>query len=356
MTHSRDRFRVLHVIESFGGGSLSALRQYIASTPDLEHHVIRRVRDGEYSPVPEDEAFASVTEMPANLVMAVFAIQRAARNIEPHIVHAQSSLGGVLARVSLRSSDRRRIVYTPHCFAFERLDVRPPVRWAFRATEWLLALNTYAVAGCSPAEAGTAQAWSTCKRSFYVPNLAHGVATSAGFDGSNSPPTVVAAGRLSAQKDPAYFGRVVAHLQRSPNPPAALWLGDGEPVLAERLERTGISVSGWRPPDEVQRKLSAAAVYVHTARWEGFPMMILEAHESGVPIVARRIKALAGLDPRVLADSEQELANKVLSVLGDPSIAAQNRSAWSRFLENNTRAAQRSNLLRAYGLAEPDSV
>ena len=34
--------RVLHVVESYGAGTVSAMVQYVRATPELEHHLVRR--------------------------------------------------------------------------------------------------------------------------------------------------------------------------------------------------------------------------------------------------------------------------------------------------------------------------
>lgn len=337
--------RVLHVVESFGGGTLSALRQYMASTPDLEHFVIRRERDGEFSPADEDKFVLRTFDLPTNPLHAMRSIRRAAREVEPDVIHAHSSIGGALARLSLKSSRSRRIVYTPHCFAFERQDISRLRRAVFRAIEWTLAINTHTLAGCSHRESDVARSWVTCRRSVYVPN----VATVRPSNDGGQIVDVVAVGRLSPQKDPAFFADVVQRLSELSPGATWRWLGDGDRTARRQLESRGVEVSGWLTPAGVQRQLAAARVYVHCARWEGFPMTILEAHISRTPIVARQIPALSGIGPSLVGTTAAEIAEKVASVLASPAAASSNLLAWDRHLAENTRTTQRERLLMAYG-------
>ena len=53
----------------------------------------------------------------------------------------------------------------------------------------------------------------------------------------------------------------------------AVWLGDGDPALRERLRAGGVEVTGWLPREATFARLGAADLYLHSARWEGFPLL-----------------------------------------------------------------------------------
>ena len=115
------------------------------------------------------------------------------------------------------------------------------------------------------------------------------------------------------------------------------------------MERFGVDVTGWCAPDEVATLSAGSGVYLHTARWEGFPLSILEAQRTGLAVIARRIPAMAGMPAEWLFDDVDGAIELIRSV-ADPSARMANLDAWDRALSGNTVEAQRAALLTAYGL------
>src|SRR5690349_4228868 len=114
--------RVLHVVESYGAGTVSAMVQYVRATPELEHHLVRRLRDDDdHADDGELAAFASVHEMAAGLAPAIRSVRGAVKAVRPDVVHGHSSFGGAFAR--LAGGRRPLVVHTPHCYATERQDL-----------------------------------------------------------------------------------------------------------------------------------------------------------------------------------------------------------------------------------------
>ena len=116
-------------------------------------------------------------------------------------------------------------------------------------------------------------------------------------------PLVLAIGRLIAQKDHATllhaFARTHAEHDR-----AVLAILGGGPLeeetralvrqlgLDDAVVLTGrLAIRDW---------LERANLFVHTSRWEGFGIVLLEAMLAGLPIVATRVSAV----PEVVADGE----------------------------------------------------
>ena len=343
--------RTLHVIESFGSGSLSALLQYVRSTPHLEHHLLRRVRTTDYVPDGELSLFASVHELPASPLTWPRALRSVVRSVEPEIVHAHSSFAGLFTRLSIRTRAERRIVYTPHCFAFERRDVGRTKRTGFLFAEWLLALNTDTIVGCSEFEAERSARWRTCRRAVYVPNYSPSPASSAG-SAVVTGGEIVGVGRVVPQKDPEFFAGVIDALRGAEVPSRAVWIGSGEAQGVRTLNSSGVEVTGWLARSHAQARLEGAQVYVHTAQWEGFPMSVLEAAAAGVPIVARRIGAFSGAPERWLGETPEQLAALVELVRGSAEQAESNRREWAEFLATNSRESQLDRLTQAYRVTQ----
>ncbi len=104
-------------------------------------------------------------------------------------------------------------------------------------------------------------------------------------------PLVVTVGRLVAQKEPHLFVQTVAQWRRDLPSLQAVWVGDGDlrQVFDAEAGATGagegIRCVGWQ--DQVGDWLRAADVYLHTARFEGLPLALLEAMAHGLPCVVR---------------------------------------------------------------------
>lgn len=339
----RDRpLVILHVTESYGGGVAASIDQYVRRLPEHEHHLLAHVRAGDFSDGGEMARFAGAATMTPRFRSARKEILAAVAKIRPDILHVHSSFAGAFVRLSVRSRRSRPIVYTPHGFSFERRDVSWLVRMAFFMAESVLGWNTSLTAACSVREARLSKRLRPCARVEYVPNVVE-IAHVPAVDHSN---VVVGCGRLSEARDPSFFREVAALLSQGADGLCVRWVGDGDAGYRGALEEAGISVTGWLPRGEVLNAMARAAVYVHTASWDGFPMSILEANALGLAIVARDIPALAGAP--ALVRSPGEMAKSVLSLVGSESEQHRNRAAWAEFLSKHSPEYQRAALICAY--------
>jgi glycosyltransferase involved in cell wall biosynthesis len=318
---------VLHVAEAWGGGVQTAVRDYVRSVPEVRHLLLMSERpDCQIAGL--DALFAGVWRMPPGHVARVREVGRLFRALRPDVVHAHSSLAGGYVRLSPRVPTDR-IVYTPHCYAMERGDLARGVAAAVRAVERVLSRRTGTVAGVSPREVDLARSLRRHQRAVHVPNLvprqdtavltaghtAGHTAVQMGADVGLPPGTIAAIGRLCPQKDPAFFADAAAEGRRLMPSSNWVWLGGGERAHRERLERAGVTVTGWLDHRSLQRLLGQVDVYAHTALWEGAPITLLEAVGLGRPVVARRIPALESLGLTGLVDTPRELANAAVGLL-----------------------------------------
>jgi glycosyltransferase involved in cell wall biosynthesis len=336
--------RVLHVVQKFSSGVGSAIAQYTRSVPEVEHHLLSGTAvDGE-GDLADQAVFASVHRMSGSTAAKSARVHEVVARLRPDVVHAHSSHGGLYARLGVRSS-AVPVVYTPHCYAFERRDVGPLSRAAFWAAEALLAANTSVFAACAPRELALSS-WPTRRvPSVLVPNIA----PPGGARGEVVRGLVVGGGRLSPQKDPAFFAAAVALLRASVPGLRAVWLGDGDAAARAALEAAGVEVTGWLPRAQALELLGSAALYLHSARWEGFPLMVTEAAALGVPTLVRRLPSFADVPADLTLGGAHDVA-LALAVLTDPASAAANAAGWADLLRGNTLEVQRAALLSLYAL------
>lgn len=282
---------ILHVVESYAGGVQVAIDDYVRNTPDVDHALLYSPRRDAPLLMEDFPQFVTAHQLPGGHLARISAVRAHVSRLRPAIIHSHSSFGGLYARLAV-SARRHRVIYTPHCYAFERRDIGTPVRSAYWLAERLLRLNTSAIGACSPREAALSRG-SLGPAVVYLPNVMPPDLVHQRHIPERA--VIVGAGRASAQKDPQFFARTVDAIRRLRGPVDALWIG-GDEALRREFAANDIGVTGWVPRSEASRLVAGASVYVHSAKWEGFPLAILEAVAFGTPVIARDISALDGYE------------------------------------------------------------
>lgn len=334
--------RVVHLVESLGGGVLSSVLTMVDSTPEIEHHLLIWPWREHVGTSDGLQSFGGVSTLDRRPDRAAHGLRRAIDAMQPDVLHAHSSYAGMLARLPGLDVD---VHYSPHCFAFERSDIGTATRAGIRRLERSLVRRTAFLVACSPHEARIARDLGH-RRVVTVPNRA--LDPPEPQTRFSSPQRIVTVGRVGAQKDWRHLlAAKQAYDGLSPAPVEWEWLGGGDTDAEAELRDGGVAVSGWLPRTEVIRRLAAAQVYVHTAAWEGAPVSVVEAAAAGLPIVARGIPTLASLNVPGLAASPEEIAHRLLA-LRDPGHWRSQRQRSLAYAADQSRDAQRRRLGAAY--------
>lgn len=333
--------RILHVTEAVGAGVESAITQYVRSTPEFSHVVL--------APQLAVERVGGNEDVPWEYVDGVFRLAQVLRRraAEFDLVHLHSSVAGAVGRAVV---DRTKspVVYSPHALAF--LNTARRGRSLFRAVERLLVGRPVAFGAVSTHEADVLVSLGARRRDVViVPHAISAAPRVRSF--SERRPVVVGVGRIAWQKDPALFA-TVAH-EAADGPLAELswtWMGGGEAPGTAALEGARVHVRGWVASSEVGHEMSAALAVLHTARYEGLPISLIEAMALGTPVVARRIPALAGL-PLISFNTSAEAVDAICRLRDRDEWTAVAEAARSHVSRHFSRRNQADALRGLYSMA-----
>jgi glycosyltransferase involved in cell wall biosynthesis len=309
------------------------------SSSSHDHHVIWPEANG-----PSTYDFTSVTPLPHGHIKRFAAVRAAIRYVRPDVVHAHSSFGGVYARLQKLSVP---VIYQPHCFKFEDEDSSVLARWAYRLVEKCLLLRTDALVVLSPREDAISRALDSTVARYLVPNVAT-VPPGTSSEGGGGMSEVVMIGRLSAQKDPAFFLRVARKVRLVRPGTSFTWIGGGSVDDIEKMRSAGVRVTGWLGQQDLVAELARPSAYFHSARYEGFPLSVLDAAASGHPVVVRKIPAFEGTN-LLQVDGEDAAVNSILGVLAGGPERYSALAGVRHLNEAMNISRQRSSLAELYG-------
>ncbi len=321
------RLRVLHVTEAFAAGTGMAMVGFARSTRDsIESHLLVQDRgSGLLDELGADSPFASARLLPPGTRTLVRGLREALTEIRPDVVHVHSSIAGGVVRLQLALRHPVPLVYSPHCFAFERRDIPAVKRWAFRVAEKGLARLTDGFVCVSPYEAEIARSLGGGAQVEHLVNAFDPVPPTGGdvTAGPGDTLRIVSVGRVVPQKAPDVFGAVIEQLRARGVPVDATWVGGGDDRAGwDALHRAGVEVTGWLPARSVTPVLASQSVYLHTASWEAGPIAVFEAMRSHLAVVVRRTPAYHDMLPAEFMVDDVAGAVEVITHLRDPRARA----------------------------------
>lgn len=299
---------------------------------------------GSLYPVPH------LARRPHRLPLAALRIRQAAAEFRPDVVHAHNPGMAVATALATRRGARPPAVATIHGMP----DADYPV--ACR----VLRLAALPLVACGPGveqaleHHGLAPTATIVNAVGPTPNPADRALLYDEWDVPADRRLIVAVGRLAEQKNHAMAIRVLPHL-----PDVHLVIVGGGPLagaLTRQAAELGVdhrlTLAGVRP--DARAIMGAADVIVLPSRWEGLPLVALEAMASGVPLVATAATGIRELveDGRTGAlvdvDDADAMARAVREVLDDRSLAASRVAAAADVARLHTEEAMISRYERVY--------
>jgi glycosyltransferase involved in cell wall biosynthesis len=337
-------FRILHVVEAFGGGVLQVVRilaeRLLAEGDTVAIAYGRRPE----SPSNPRACFSSEIELfglwegrtVRDEIAATKKLRALTRSWAPDVVHLHSSFAGVVGAVAIGRSVPS--IYTPHGYSFTMQSQSVPRRGVFKAIERVTAHRVDLIGAVSMAEAEDARQVTDREKIVVVRNGIPELDRQRSGpppDRGGSRPRVVAAGRIVEQRRPASAARILAAVS---DVAEVSWIGGGGGggVPKSTITDLGVPVTGWLDRAAALAALRSATAYLHWTAWDGQPLSILEAMASDVVVVASDIEAAREiLGERQVCSTEAEAATLIRDVLRDrglrEDLLASQRERGSRF-------------------------
>lgn len=292
--------KVVHVIEALGGGvytyfkGLSHFMGQEDVTQQIETFIIYSAKRKEIIPENIRQEFSKNVTMieldmerefnPLKDLKATFQLRNLFLELKPDVIHLHSSKAGVIGRwANFLTFKKIPVFYTPHGYAFLRLDISNQKRNFYKFVEQYTQMffgGTTIACGDTEFEIAKSMGKSRLVRNgidFPMISKKH-------ISNKNEILTFGIVGRITAQKNPKLFNEIAL---RYPNF-NFIWIGDGE--LRNEITAKNIQITGWfYNTEDVYSWINKTDVFLQTSLWEGLPLAVLEAMALRKPIVATNI-------------------------------------------------------------------
>jgi len=332
--------KLMHVVESLGGGVFTSVLQIVNALPAQGFEVVLAFDRRPETPADMEARVDPAVKLvplpmatpisPGRDLLALGRLYGLMRRERPDVVHLHSSKAGALGRVAARFAGVRSVYYSPRGFAFLREDVSAARRGLYRFAERAAARFGGTVVACSHSELEAAR--TVTKRATVIANaidlgpIDRALAQRPKAARDDDRVIVAISGRIAPQRDPRLFA-AVARCVAAQRPGAArfMWVGGGD--AAPELAEAGIEVSGWLDRDQALGVLASQVdIYLHSSRWEGLPLAVLEAMALSKPVVATDVignrDAVQAGETGFLANDAEALAGHVVRLIDDAALRA----------------------------------
>lgn len=352
---------VIHVIESFSGGSLDVVRaltgiKQIDAQP-VRHKVIHGWRVD--SPSDPHAGFDATVELiawphvtreirPVKDLCALVSLVKILKG-QPAgaVLHLHSSKAGFLGRLAVMMPGCQfSTVYTSHGVAMLRQDIGESKKRLYARLERLAACQGGKVIACSGLEQ---QVFAAAGVKAKI--IANGVQDFPGLSEFTKLHRIVAVGRLTEAKDPHFFVQLANAAQQEGLELEFVWVGDGH--LAPVLQDQPVRLTGWLAQAQVIEQFRQAQLLVSTSLWEGLSLAALQAMGAGVPLLIRRGTGnndLLTQEGFALGfDAPTEAMNHIKVLLANPEkLRSMGQRARAAFLQHYTIEAMQQNYVAVY--------
>ena len=236
----------------------------------------------------------------ASLFQFAIALMKTVWREKPDIVHLHSTFAGIIGRcvlVLMKPVRRPKIIYCPHGFSF-LMEGSALKRSIFSKIEILLSLMTDKIICVSQYEKNSAvSAGISGDKITVIYNGTPAPSDTYNHTASPYPASDAAtinyifAGRLDKAKG---FDILLSAMQKIENKNIHLTVaGINADEVPKSEHLNNITYLGWLSSKHLKPYFIHADALVLPSRWEGFPMVVLEAMSMGIPVVASDCTSLS---------------------------------------------------------------
>jgi glycosyltransferase involved in cell wall biosynthesis len=268
--------KVFHFTQAFGGGVATCMMDWVASTPNLEHVIY--AKSEQFMQINQD--FSPNFKFVAwnvGIMKTRKEIKKILEENEIDILHLHSSWAG-LVRIFKWPVP---VIYSPHCFAFERKGKFRLFNPIIYVVEKILTYKTDFFILVSNYERNLTLNLNKKAKHFVTHH------TRNNWEASKPIAKLVSIGRICPQKNPKLIAKIGLKLKQKYPHLELVWIGDGDRKAKTKLLAVGYQVTGWVKPDEVQEYVKDSIFLLHAAKWEGNPVVFEEMRAGGIPVLAK---------------------------------------------------------------------
>ena len=251
----------------------------------------------------------TIIEMVRNInpiidLVAIAKLVKILKTGEFHIVHCHSSKAGFVGRIAAAIAGVRRIIYTPHAFAFYAYENKSQ-RHLFILVERILAKITHQIVCVSKSELYAARTHKIIPKKSLV-LIANAIEkydkniSNRKIENLKSELSIASnhfiigtVGFFRKQKGLNYFIDAVSEFAREKQNIKAIIIGRGNEELSivGHIQKNGMQdiIFLFKNIESVQPYYRLMHIFISTSLWEGMPYSILEAMASETPIIATDI-------------------------------------------------------------------
>lgn len=321
--------RVLHVTDCLNAGISTALESIFSTELSHEHQILYDFHSDAPLSIPSlgnENSCSPKNIFWGNGYFAKYInLKKVIRNFQPNIIHAHSTLAGIYVRVF---APRQNIYYSPHCFAFQRLDLPVIIRKALYLLEYSLDHFTNVRVAHWPIEESIFLTFPRKLKTLRKPlfdiqeliRVQEKRTTTPRPERTNETFVVGFVGRVRPQKDPEIFANISKIL--CDDDIVLIWVGQGDKKLERILKDANVEIVPWASKSRKHELFQEMDCLIVPSLWESGPLVLFEALSEGVPALLRRSEYAKtyGL-PQF--DTAEEFAKKILELKADKAHLAQ---------------------------------
>ncbi|WP_114189459.1 glycosyltransferase [Microvirga aerophila] len=299
------KLRIAHITEAPLGGVVTHLQELISVqvldrrveavvtlSPEINSEVLNSIKSEKL----QVNSIRYSRGSPIGLARLAISSIRLIRSFQPDILHLHSTIAGAVIRTCLLFvPGRPKVIYCPHSWAFTREDSFLKNK-AIAVVERLLSYITDGIVCVSDCEKEDAVAAGIApSKCTVIANGVHHRPISALLNDRTSraqsaPLKILFVGRFDRQKGFDVFIDVMKELRGNAEGLAigSFVIDKSDPI---KIPPNVVNL-GWRSREEVQEIYSKVDLLLMPSRWEGLPIVALEAMRAGIPIFASRVGGL----------------------------------------------------------------